>query len=167
MKSAIFGVFAAVAMLTPASAQEMPTKRLFYMVSPRFSAGPDLPKRDTPWTEDDLFKFVQPTEGKIFAIATFTLAGEKGNFTTTALAHTKVNGELRAWNVVVKGRPTDGKRTSVYVTETNGAKATMALSHALYLVATEIPNAKIDAKASESDLDQLFSGTMLYLQGLL
>ena len=167
MKAGVIGMLAVAMMSSSAAAQDANTKRLFHMVSPHFSAGPDLPKRTTPWTQEELFNLVQPAEGKIFAIAIFTLTGEKGEFTTTAMAHTKVNGEFRAWNVIVKGRPTDGKRTSVYVTETNGAKATMALNDALYLVATEVPSANLEEKASQRDLDQLFAGTMQYLQSLL
>lgn len=152
---------------SPAGAQELETKRLFHMVSPHYSTGPDLPQRTEPWTERDLFALLKPAEGTVRVLATFTLAGAEGRLTTTAMAQTLVQGQLRIWNIVVTGSPIKGTRDRTFVTETNGKKSTMAMSSILYMVGTEVPLGKIEENASAADVDALFAGTLAYLNSLL
>ncbi len=168
MTKFLLWILVAMGISSPVMAEPVVTKRLFHMVSPRIVPGPDLPKRDTPWTQEELFRLLEKTtEGKIIAIATFTLAGEKGEFTTTAMATTRIHGESRGWNVIVKGRPTSDNFTSVFLSDTNGRKANLAFHDALYMVVTEITNGTIEEQSSPKDLKRLFDGTMQYLQSLL
>jgi hypothetical protein len=143
------------------------TKRLFYMVSPNFYEGPDVPSDAEIAGQRDLFDLIRATEGKVFVLATFTLTGAEGSFLTTAIAYTKDYEGIRGWNVVIRGLPMTMDRERMFFGVENGEMANMVLSGALYMVGLEIPIESIDETLDHDGVDALFNTSLEYLQSLL
>ena len=152
--------------VAPVKDEETVTRELFYMVSPSFHIGKDWPRNLSPKDPNDFFAYIKPSDGKAFALATFTLEGEDGTFLTTLLAYTKDGDGLKGWNLILN-RDGKGNIERKYVSVANGEKAELVLTGALYLVATEVPIAATQEDATAEEVDTLLDPTLKHLRSLL
>lgn len=142
------------------------TRKLFYAVGTNFSSGRDFPKSLPRATPDDLFGAIAPTTGKAFALATFTLGGERGYFLTTMFVFTKDGEGVRGWNVVIN-RDGNGVTERKFISPSNGEVADVVLSDVLYAVATEVAVAATNKNLGDKELDEHLKPTLDWLQSLL
>lgn len=145
--------------------QDIATKKLFYMVSPNFNKGPDMPYF-TGNSPEALFKAVEAKNNRAYVLATFTLGGQEGYSLTTSIVYTKDGDGMKGWNVI-NNRNGKGLTERKYFSVANKEKADIVLDGALYLVATEVPLEATQENISADRLDVLIKPSLDYLKSLL
>ncbi|TSC71281.1 MAG: hypothetical protein G01um101470_704 [Parcubacteria group bacterium Gr01-1014_70] len=142
------------------------TKKLFFMISLHYYTDEDFPKDiDPKKSVPALFRCVGPTEGKAFALATLAFIGKEKRRLVTLFVYTEKDGELKGWNII-KNKQRDGVTERIYVYPKGGSYAEMALSNAVYLVATEVPLLATEEHISPKELDALLQPTIDYLYSI-
>src|SRR3989344_2806869 len=133
--------------------QNITTKKLFYMVSPNFNKGPDMPSTIVVNSPEEFFNAIKAEDGKAYFLATFTLGGKEGYFLTTAMVYTKDGDGMKGWNVI-KNRGGKNKIEQKYFSVSNKEKVEIVLDGALYLVATEVPLEATREGITTNDLER-------------
>ena len=146
--------------------QDITTKKLFYMVSPNFSKGPDMPSTVAINSPEDFFNTIKAADNKAYVLATFTLGGKEGYFLTTAMVYTKDGDGMKGWNII-KNRDGKNKIEQKYFSVSNKEKVEIVLDGALYLVATEVPLEATREGITTNDLERLLKPSFDYLNSLL
>lgn len=146
--------------------QGVATKKLFYMVSPNFNKGPDMPATVVINSPEDFFNTIKAENDKAYFLATFALGGKEGYFLTTSIVYTKDGNGMKGWNVI-NNRGGKGLTERKYFSVANKEKADIALGGALYLVATEVPLEATQENISTERLDMLLKPSFNYLKSLL
>lgn len=142
------------------------TKKLFYMVSPNFTKGPDMSPAVTGNSPEEFFNAITAEDGKAYFLATFTLGGKDGYFLTTATVYTKDGDGMKGWNII-KNRDGKGKAEQNYFSVSNKEKVEMVLDGALYLVATEVPLKATREGIATDELESILKPSFDYLNSLL